>query len=343
MTPKLITNILSFEPSSSAACAQVSRGWNYVQKDDHKKIYQHLFANLEDFPHFAELLQQPNKPLFYKTDTDVLRELTHTIGEQLPPNILPTEPLSISFFETLHQAYQEAQDYAVKALATTLFLQDNELSIPIGDAREIREWLTSRDNLGTIELITNIDLHHAQLDVIPKELALFPNLKSLSLNNNQIVDLSPLTFLTSLQELYLNDNCIDDIAPLTSLTQLKTLALKGNLIKDLAPLTHLTQLTDLNLIYNCIDDIAPLASLALLRTLSLAYNSINNLAQLALLTNLTILDLSNNRIEDIVPLASLNPLETLDLRENPITDYSPIDFLEITYLYRDSDRLSRGK
>lgn len=58
--------------------------------------------------------------------------------------------------------------------------------------------------------------------------------------------------------LSLEDNQIRDISPLASLTNLTVLDLWGNEISDLSPLTNLTNLTELYLCDNQISDILPL-------------------------------------------------------------------------------------
>ena len=69
-----------------------------------------------------------------------------------------------------------------------------------------------------------------------------PRVFSLSIVNQDISDLSPLTSLTNLRELILFDNNITDITPLAKMTNLRRLILGNNQISDLTPLTSLTNL-----------------------------------------------------------------------------------------------------
>eukprot|EP01051_Picozoa_sp_SAG22_P024297 SAG22_NODE_6672_length_824_cov_4.542069_2_plen_216_part_00 len=126
--------------------------------------------------------------------------------------------------------------------------------------------------------------------------------------------------LTSLTWLSLNNNQITDLAPLSALTSLTALDLNGNQITDIAPLSALTSLTSLNLNNNQITDIAPLSALTSLNVLGLSENQITDLAPLSALTSLTSLNLEANQITDIAPLSALTSLTEfcqLDLNGNP--------------------------
>ena len=65
------------------------------------------------------------------------------------------------------------------------------------------------------------------------------NLNYLSLENNQITDLSSLSGLKQLQTLHLESNKIIDLKPLIGLSNLECLGLGNNIIADLTPLHEL--------------------------------------------------------------------------------------------------------
>ncbi|MFA6110280.1 MAG: leucine-rich repeat domain-containing protein [Candidatus Latescibacterota bacterium] len=92
----------------------------------------------------------------------------------------------------------------------------------------------------------------------------------LSLNDNRIRDLSPLSELTTLRTLFLDNNQIFDLAPLAGLRGVTWLHLSGNQIEDVTPLAGLVGLSDLQLGRNPIRDISPLAALRPKWTLSLS-------------------------------------------------------------------------
>ena len=64
-------------------------------------------------------------------------------------------------------------------------------------------------------------------------------LTKLSLSENQIINIQPLTDLLTLTEVSLRQNQISNVAPLETLTALTLLELTGNTITDLAPLRRL--------------------------------------------------------------------------------------------------------
>ena len=117
-------------------------------------------------------------------------------------------------------------------------------------------------------------------------------------------------------KLSLNDNQIADLKPLSTLTNLTILSLGSNQITDIKPLSSLTNLTGLWLFNNQIADLLPLSSLTNLTILDLNNNQIANLLPLSSLTNLTGLYLENNQIADLKPLSSLNNLIELWLHNN---------------------------
>ncbi len=156
----------------------------------------------------------------------------------------------------------------------------------------------------------------------------------LSLRNNKITDLRPLSTLTNLTTLSLRNNQITDLTPLSTLTNLTTVYLHNNQITDLKPLSTLINLTYLRLDNNQITDLKPLSTLINLTYLRLDRNQITDLKPLSTLTNLTTLYLHNNQITDLKPLLTLTNLTTLYLQNNQIADLRPLSTLpNLTTLY----------
>jgi len=101
-------------------------------------------------------------------------------------------------------------------------------------------------------------------NLIAQNTTFLQNLKSLeylSLNLNQIKDISFLQDLTSLQYLDLSENLIQDISPLENLVNLVNLYLWANDIQDISPLKTLKRLERLDLSSNKIQDITVLKKL----------------------------------------------------------------------------------
>jgi len=167
------------------------------------------------------------------------------------------------------------------------------------------------------------------------------NLTVLDLDENEIIDISPLATMTQLTQLSLDTNLVSDIAPLTSLSELFELNLRSNAISDIGPLANLINLTDLDLISNAISDIGPLANLINLTILDMDFNAISDLTPLTDLIKLTSMDLFNNHIRDIGPLAGLTQLTVLSLSSNVISDLTPLtDLIKLTELDLISNSIS---
>ncbi len=158
------------------------------------------------------------------------------------------------------------------------------------------------------------------------------NLRSLNLNNNQLVNLNGLAGadLSSLTDLELSGNQLTDISGLASagLSDLRTLSLSSNQLANLNGLVgaDLNRLVSLSVSNNQLTDIGGLASAGLgnLQVLLLANNKLANLNGLAGadLSRLTSLRIFNNQLTDISGLASagLSNLTSLDLNSNQLAN-----------------------
>ena len=163
----------------------------------------------------------------------------------------------------------------------------------------------------------------------------------LNLRNNSIVDLTPLSGLTSLVNLNLGFNQIGDLSPLSGLANLNTLDLAVNQISDLSPLSGLANLASLQLGSNQISDLGPLSGLTNLFNLFLASNQISDLSSLNGLTSLLNLDLAFNQISNLSPLSGLTGLDRLILPSNQISDVSPLSGLTgLLYLDLDNNQIA---
>jgi len=117
-------------------------------------------------------------------------------------------------------------------------------------------------------------------------------------------DIVPLSRMIHLTELTIWDNRIDDISPLSGLTELVVLRIGDNpLLSDLAPLENLTELKELRLSNCSISDLTPLANLTKLEYVTLRNNQISDITPLENLKNLIDLGLDRNSITDWSPVA----------------------------------------
>lgn len=169
----------------------------------------------------------------------------------------------------------------------------------------------------------------------------FTNLKTFSMINNQISDVSPLLELKSLTSLSLMNNQISDISSLSGLVNLTNLGLGSNQINDISPLSGLSNLTHLNVLGNQITDISPLSELTNLKALGIGNEQISDVSILSELTSLETLSLFSTQVNDISPLSLLTNLTWLDLVTNQISDISPISgLINLTHLRISNEPLN---
>lgn len=149
-----------------------------------------------------------------------------------------------------------------------------------------------------MNLITKLDLHGVEgvriSDITGLEV--FKNLEELSLYNNSITDITPITGLTKLQSINLSEN-------------------KGiNIYKDgECYLPNKENIVELNISGTNNSDIGFVSELPNLKIFKAANNGISSTEELKSLSNIEILDLSSNRaitkIDDILSLFSLKNLD----------------------------------
>ena len=190
--------------------------------------------------------------------------------------------------------------------------------------------------------LTDLRIWHTELKSDDfAQLMYMKNLTELSLWNNQISDLSPLSGLTNLTKLELGaNNLIKDLSPLSGLVNLVELRLSSNQISDLTPLSELTSLSSLSLGDNQITDLTPLANLLSLTELGLENNQIRDLSPLSVLRNLANLYLWGNQISDLSPLSGLEFLSELHIADNRIFDWSHVAHVsEITGMDRQTSEI----
>lgn len=151
-----------------------------------------------------------------------------------------------------------------------------------------------------------------------------PFLKTLSVGYQTNLDLSPLTSLSYIEDLSLLNDGITNILPLSGLTSLRRLALGWNNINDVSSLSNLTELESLGLWNNQIANIDSLRSLSNLTYLDVAYNNISNLSIVSEMPELKELWINNNQITDISPVAGNQKLMVLMQCDNPISNYDAL-------------------
>lgn len=151
------------------------------------------------------------------------------------------------------------------------------------------------------------------------------NLGMLELDRNGIESLEALRGM-NVSRLTLNQNQISDISPLTDLGRsLCWLELDENQLTDIGPLAECGRLWELSLRHNRITDIGPLKNLDRVSYLWLSDNAIATLPDLSGMTALVQLDLSDNHIttEEWKKARLPEGIFEVYLSGNPITDFEP--------------------
>lgn len=148
-------------------------------------------------------------------------------------------------------------------------------------------------------------------------------LMKLDLENNELVDLTPIKDLKLLQSIDLSSNQIESIEPLAALVQTQYLQLSKNRITDLGALRGMTNLRSLYAAENKIKSLEPIGELRKMWTLHVSGNPIEDLSPIGQLTGLDSISLKGCGIKSLVFLKTLKP-NLLVLDENPISDFGPL-------------------
>lgn len=216
--------------------------------------------------------------------------------------------------------YQQARDTynLVNARALTNLLSLHALHIPYRfPSGAMMRALTDITTLRTLTLNNTLIK-----DV--SALANLSTLHGLDLTNTRVSDASPLAGLTALQTLNLSSTYVTDVTPLAGLTALQTLNLSSTFITDVIPLAGLTALQTLNLQNSPVADVSPLVGCSILQTLYLDYTNVTDVSPLTGLRTLQTLDLDSTLVTDVSPLANLTALKTLHLRFTRVRDVSSL-------------------
>ncbi|QIK69393.1 LPXTG cell wall anchor domain-containing protein [Erysipelothrix sp. HDW6C] len=290
------------------------------------------------------------------------------IDSQLPSNITEIEvekDVLITAESTEVEQVSEFNEKSIVGRITDLFQDQNlaeAVAVTLGYS-SVDENLTTEDvqkltilkandagikSLEGIQILTNIRSITLQRNEITNlsPLDSLPKLIGLDLSSNNISDIGTLETIPSLISIAFSDNQISDISALAPLTKLKTVYLSRNLITDMSPLAGLVSIATLSLESNKIEDISYLSTLKGLVNLYISngQGSFANLEPLSTLENLKELYSSNNQIVDISPLKNISSLEKVVLYSNRITDIEPLQGLSnlsfITLSYNNINDIS---
>ncbi|KAM5157780.1 leucine-rich repeat-containing protein 69 [Mantella aurantiaca] len=211
--------------------------------------------------------------------------------------------------------------------------------------------------LGTLTLLTNLQMKNNLLCQLPPEVAALSNLTVLNLGNNNFEQLPPeLKYLHSLQTLHLFGNKITEIPPdvfdglenlifvnlnynklehipteIHKLQHLEKLSINHNLLKDIPKeLCVLQNLQELRLGNNQLETLPE--QIGYLTSLKELYVFRNNLIALpeglCRLRKLRILDVAGNQIQSFPSRMHEVPLQELHCEENPLLRREPVSAIQ---------------
>jgi len=155
-----------------------------------------------------------------------------------------------------------------------------------------------------------------------RELAGYPDLQILMLANNELRDLSHLSYLPNLIHLDVANNKLTEVLNFKifegNRSNLRQANFAGNRITTLPDLSAFSRLTSLALDRNQIEVLHGLNGLSALNTLSLTHNKLRSIEGLEALCSLRHLNLKGNRLRSLQPLRPLAGLQTLDASHNQL-------------------------
>jgi|GEM_PF-1892124 len=171
--------------------------------------------------------------------------------------------LFLGYCQSLFAKAQTTQNQAIAADKTKNF-------------RSFFDWCSHKDNLSQAQRYTvEVLLQKVGTSDCSQANEILSNITDISLDDQRIADIQPLSNLTNLTWLFLNNNQIRDITSLSELAHLTNLSLDNNQIRDISPLSQLTSLTYLSIENNQIRELNALLSIKNLTEVDFTGNSIN--------------------------------------------------------------------
>lgn len=261
-----------------------------------------------------------------------------------------------------HEALLSARDSAdaeVRAIAESMNLEpatDDVVDVPDPVLRQaIRKALRKDSDSFTRQEIAEARLARLYVESRPggvlcknlEGIDACRDLTSLTIAENALQDIGPVSALTKLIEFRIERGTVSDFSPLASLKRLERLRIAHNPvadlefmaeltslryevelielnISDLRPLTGLTGFSKLDLQDNAITDVSPLASLEKLYRVNLGGNPLRNVRPLKQAPNLSWLGLARTGIQDVEFVSDMVKLGGLDVGHTDVTDLRPV-------------------
>jgi Leucine-rich repeat (LRR) protein len=170
-------------------------------------------------------------------------------------------------------------------------------------------------------------------------------IRNLTLEDCQILDLNSLKFFKNIEFLNLNRNPITTLAisQLSYLNKLNDLKLKFTEIDDTSPLQGVTNLQSLDLSFNNkLLEVKGLEKIKTLERLDFQFNQVDRIGKIQLNPNIKILNFKAGKFSEISGLESYECLIDLDLSSNQITTIQGLsDLKKLNRLKLSTARISK--
>lgn len=222
-------------------------------------------------------------------------------------------------------------------------IEEVTISDPVLDSH-VRTLLSkgASDKIFTDELWTIKELTVPAGVINYSSLNRFTYLETLVMDNVQITNLEPLSYLTLLKNLTISGQPLSasDLSIIGKLPNLQNLTLRDCSLSNISGLSAATGLVSLDLSNNAIKDLAPLSFLSSITTLNLSNNALTNVSPLSAMENLTTLDVSYNSLTSVLPLSACPSLVSLAATNNQISEIPLFENPQmLQYLAMDSNNL----
>ena len=172
------------------------------------------------------------------------------------------------------------------------------------------------------------------------DLVLLKNAKFISLEANQISDITPLYQIKTLEDLMLNCNPIKSIEGIEALQNLRSVCLNFTEVTDISPLFEIPYLNDINIRFSNVNSIEGIESLTRLTSLCMGYSNITDISPLNAIdfsyiddTDGFAFDAEYLHIEDYSPLQNISKFTAVVVCERGFDKILPyIENKQIYYL-----------
>lgn len=186
----------------------------------------------------------------------------------------------------------------------------------------------SINDLKIIKSTVDLDISNNLLILNLDPLSELTSLTALNISGTQVSDLTPIRNLTELVKLDISSTRVNQLSPLKYSIKLQDLDISNTSVTDLSVLSNMTNINQLAMRDVSINDFTPLTQLTSLQVADLRQTQINNLGPFQNLTQLKELNLSETYIQDLSPLTNLKSLELLEMDSTPIRNLNACDQLE---------------